>query len=596
MSLFGSLYTGTSGLLAQERSTAVISENIANISTTGYKRQDVAFQDMLSTNKYTTRENGSVSSTRVNRIDQQGGIQQTGATTDLAVIGDGFFAVRAPGAATDDRFLYTRNGTFQANQNGTLQNSAGYELYGWPVDQSGVVAAGTDTSSLQLVDIDLFSTQATPTTAGELALNLDASETVIDPHGLIPAQQLPVSNQAAQFTRSIAVYDTNGAERRVTFEFRKTVGPMAHFTSNINAEVNATDTVIDPTGNTPGIIVGDVFQISDGANTLNVTFVNAPANAALNEASTMNEMLALVNGFTDGGGAQVFTGSLSDSGGLLFQANDPTATLDITGSSATVLSGGGFNFVVDPLDGDYSYAPDASLTADGAANPNQSAFPPITNTTNPNPFNWWEVSITTIDPADPTGAATVEISKALVNFNGDGTLNATTDANGQALVDLGTIDFDTADATEDAAMVFDIANFSQFSGAYNVIAAEQNGAPLGEFVGVEVGRDGLVESVFSNGERVPSFQIPLASFVNVNGLERISGTAFAETEDSSTVTLFAAGDGGTGLLQSSSLENSNVDLANEFSMLIVNQRAFSLNSRLITTVDELTELTSRLKR
>jgi flagellar hook protein FlgE len=119
---------------------------------------------------------------------------------------------------------------------------------------------------------------------------------------------------------------------------------------------------------------------------------------------------------------------------------------------------------------------------------------------------------------------------------------------------------------------------------------------LGDFAGVEIDRDGFVYSMFTNGESVPSFKIPLAHFVNVNGLERISGTAFAETENSGIVTIFDSGQGGTGLFQSSSLENSNVDLANEFSLLVVNQRAFSLNSKLISAIDEMTQLTSRLKR
>jgi flagellar hook protein FlgE len=84
--------------------------------------------------------------------------------------------------------------------------------------------------------------------------------------------------------------------------------------------------------------------------------------------------------------------------------------------------------------------------------------------------------------------------------------------------------------------------------------------------------------------------------VNANGLERISGTAFAETENSGGVELFNPGDGGTGFLSVSALETSNVDIAEEFSELIVSQRAFSMNSRLITTVDEMTENLVQLKR
>ncbi len=596
MSLFGSLYTGTAGMLAQERATAVTSENIANITTTGYKRQDTAFHELVTsgTGRYSSDQNGSVSSARLNRVTQQGAVQQTNSTTDLAIIGSGFFAVRAPGAAADEGFLYTRNGTFQPDSNGILRNSAGYELYGWPTDQNGLATSGPSTSSLQLVNVDLFQTQTTPTSFGELSINLSATEAPIDPHTLVPAQLLPVSAQAADFSRSLTVYDEAGTARLVNFEFRHTIGPMAHFTSGSGEIFNATDVLVDPLGPTPGILAGDVLQVTDGTNTLDVTFAD-PADISLNQANTMKDVIDVINNFTDGGGANPYTARL-ENGRLLVQANDPTATLDITGSSASVLGGTGLAIIPDPADADYAYAPEADITADGLANPNQSAFPPIADTTTPNPFNWWEVRITTVDPANPTSGTNVEVLKGLINFNGDGTFNVTEDANGQALVDLGTLTFDNADPTSTVTMNVDMADFSQFSGGYNVIAAEQNGAPLGSLVGVEITREGVVESVFSNGERVPAFQIPLAHFTNANGLERISGTAFRETANSGEVTLFDAGLGGTGLLQASSLEGSNVDLADEFSNLIVTQRAFGLNSRLINTIDEMTQQLAQLKR
>jgi flagellar hook protein FlgE len=602
MGFFGALYTGTAGLLAQERSTAVTSENIANSTTTGYKRQDVAFSELVNTNKSTTSRSGGVSSQRLNQITLQGGISQSSSGTDVAITGNGFFAVRAPGADPESNFLYTRNGSFQPDSQGILRNSAGFSLYGWPI-VNGATVSGTTTDSLQEVDVDILQTQSLPTTFATISLNLDANETPVNPRQLTPPQDLPVNSvAAAPFTRGLIVYDSNGAERRLNFEFRPVTGPMAHFGSQTAVGTNGLDRTdiladITGTGPTPSILDGDILQVNDGTNTLNVTFRSGVADPALNEASSVGDMINLLNNFTDAGGQNPFTATIDDSGQLLVQANDPTVTLDITGSSATVLGAGGLNIIQDP-DGvpDYTYEPQASLTANGVANPNQTNFPTFADAARPNPFHWWEVTTTIADPANPTGSAQIELSKGLLNFDDTGSLNAALDADGQAILSLGNINFDNATAGEETSIDINIGRFTQFGGNYDVIFEEQNGAELGTFTGTQITREGIVQSVFSNGQIVDSYQIPLARFVNANGLERISGTAFAVTENSGDVELFDPGAGGTGFLSVSALETSNVDIAEEFSELIVSQRAFSMNSRVITTVDELTENLVQLKR
>ena len=596
MSLFSSLYTGTAGLMAQTKSTNVISENIANLNTTGYKRQEVAFHELVANNSQTVNGSNSVTSDRINRIDQQGGVLTTSSATDLAIVGDGFFVVREPGAAQDDAFRYTRNGTFQEDAFGILRNSAGFELYGWPIDQNGVVATGTTTDSLEVVDIDLLATQTLPTTFGEMIINLDAGETRIDPHTLIPAQTLPVSNQQAQFGRSLSVYDQNGTEQLVTLDFRRTVGPMAHFTSDTSTPMNITDSLVDnPTGPTPGITAGDTLTLEIGTFSLDVNFVAAPADTSLNEANTLQDVVDVINNYTISG-LNRYRASVTDEGRLLVQSVFPTDTVEITNSDANVLGATGLNFIQDPDGADYTYEPEALVTTNSLANPQQTSFPAFDNLLSANPFGWWEVSVTTVDPTDPTSGTNVERLKGLINFNGDGSLNAVTNADGQAILDLGTLTFDDATPGSEVTMTLDIGSFTQFSGDYNVLLADQNGAPVGTLTGIEVTREGIVQSVFNNGIRVDSYQIPLADFTNVNGLERISGTAFAETEGSGAPTIGGPTENGLGSLLTASLENSNVDLSNEFSLMIVNQRAFSLNSRLITTVDEMTELVGRLKR
>jgi len=95
MGLFGSLFTGVSGLSAESQSTAMIANNIANTNTIGFKRSDASFSSLVTTQSRSSEFSpGTVSVTRIQRVDQQGALQQTSSATDVAVSGNGFFPVK----------------------------------------------------------------------------------------------------------------------------------------------------------------------------------------------------------------------------------------------------------------------------------------------------------------------------------------------------------------------------------------------------------------------------------------------------------------------------------------------------------------------
>ncbi len=134
-----SLDIGATGMLAQQMNVDVISNNIANMTTTGYKRQRAAFQDLLyqninrpgstSSNAATTVPTGiqlglGVRSGAVYRMHGQGSIQITENPLDLAIKGEGFFQIETPGGET----AYTRDGTFQLNENGEIVTTQGYAV------------------------------------------------------------------------------------------------------------------------------------------------------------------------------------------------------------------------------------------------------------------------------------------------------------------------------------------------------------------------------------------------------------------------------------------------------------------------------------
>ncbi|GHU03372.1 hypothetical protein FACS1894186_8650 [Alphaproteobacteria bacterium] len=108
---------------------------------------------------------------------------------------------------------------------------------------------------------------------------------------------------------------------------------------------------------------------------------------------------------------------------------------------------------------------------------------------------------------------------------------------------------------------------------------------------MSISEDGTVIAMFNNGQTRAIAQIPLATFVNPNGLESMTGNAWYETDYSGAATLKTGGTGGAGEISQASLESSTVDVAEEFTDMIITQRAYSAASKSIITADEmLTEL------
>lgn len=590
MGLFGSLFTGVSGLFAQSQNTAIISNNIANVSTTGFKRSEASFQSLVTTESRLSRYSpGTVSVNRLQRVDQQGSIQQTSSATDAAISGNGFFPVKRS-TAFGQEFLYTRAGQFSEDSQGLLRNASGFVLYAWPIDSTGNLPANQgDLVSLVPADVAFLGGLTRPTTVAELAINLDADQVPIDPHTLAVAQQLPVGTQPAQFSRGLTVFDELGSAQTVTLEYRKVVGPMAHFTSNAGSVMEITDILADPAGPTPNINDLDSFSITDGINPAEtIVFRNAAAPIPLgaNEVQTVEQLINRIEAY---GGGGILDARLTSTGQLLVQSVTPTSTLtiaDVVGTSLTGVST--LNIIPDPSSGTLTFNPDFDITTNlpaGVYDDQATNFPQFANLATPNTQGWWEMRV-----VHPNGST---ITQGLLNFAGDGTLNASADANGDIDVELNNIDWGNGSALQDFSL--NIERFSQFAGNFDVIFSDQNGAELGLRTGVELTRDGTIVARFSNGASAALYKVPLITFANSNGLTEVSGTAYTESEESGEENLREAGTGGAGFVEASTLEASNVDLADEFARLIVAQRAFGASTRVITTVDQMTEELLRLR-
>jgi flagellar hook protein FlgE len=137
---------------------------------------------------------------------------------------------------------------------------------------------------------------------------------------------------------------------------------------------------------------------------------------------------------------------------------------------------------------------------------------------------------------------------------------------------------------------------TQFDSPSTLNSTTVDGALFGAFAGVEVSQDGFVSARFSNGVVRQIYQIPIATVANPNGMASVGGASFQVTENSGVFTMNVPGRGAAGSIAASSVENSNVDIATEFSNLIVTQRAYSASSRIITTADEMLAEAIQMKR
>jgi flagellar hook protein FlgE len=141
------------------------------------------------------------------------------------------------------------------------------------------------------------------------------------------------------------------------------------------------------------------------------------------------------------------------------------------------------------------------------------------------------------------------------------------------------------------------AGLTQFAGDnIDVSRLTQDGVPQGLLNDVRIRDNGDVELQYDNGRSRIFFRVPLAQFNDASALQREVAQGFTETFDSGSVRIGNAGDNGAGTMRGSALEGSNVDIAEEFSKMIVTQRAFSANTRVITTADEMLADIINIKR
>ncbi|MEM8598196.1 MAG: flagellar hook-basal body complex protein, partial [Pseudomonadota bacterium] len=217
MTLSSSLSAGVAGLQANATRLAVLSDNIANSSTAGYRRGEVDFNSLVIPSGPGRYSAGGVRANAYRDVAASGTLIASSNATDIAISGRGFLPVTEETSVNlppnERPFLLTATGSFERSADGFLTTRSGLTLMGWPTDGSGnllnnVIRDGP--ADLVPVQVTPFLTTADPTTEAELVLNL-------------PAQDTAAGSSGDSYTTVIEYFDGVGRRNELTAVFTPTV-------------------------------------------------------------------------------------------------------------------------------------------------------------------------------------------------------------------------------------------------------------------------------------------------------------------------------------------------------------------------------------
>lgn len=318
MSLTGALSSAISALSAQSQSLSMISDNIANSDTTGYKTTSAMFDALVTASSNTTSyASGGVTVAGRANISQQGLLAATSNATDVAIQGSGFFVVTS--ATSGGVTSYTRNGAFTINNVGYLENNGSY-LEGWRTDADGNVVGSESASNLSAINTQIASTSGSATTKTTIAANLPSDAATGD-----------------TYTSSMTVYDSLGAANTMQITWTKT-GSNAWSASFANP--TSTSDTTTATGTASGTIA--------------ITF-NSDGSLA---STSPDPATVSITGWTDGAADSTITmdlGTVGATDGLTqYASGETTPAVNVTSIDSDGLSYGklssvsiGKNGVVD---------------------------------------------------------------------------------------------------------------------------------------------------------------------------------------------------------------------------------------------------------
>ena len=609
MGIFDALNTAVGGLQAQSFALQNISGNIANASTTGYKGIGTTFEDLIPDSTTPNKQvAGGVTAFAQATITTQGTVSGTTVGTNMAINGDGFFSVQKPTSVVDNAPVfngvtdYTRRGDFQVNANGNLVNGAGYYLMGVAVDPKTGNPLGNVPTVLQFQN-NFIPAQAT--TAIQYAANLPTQ----------PQTQASSAGPAGTITADGGLNPSDFASNPLPVG---TAAPLVSTTITGTVVNNQMGTPVPITANTAlsgtapsdslaaGFAAGDAITV-DGTT---ITFVASGATG--NQLNVTDNVGALLNKIAALTGATASVSTTPPTAGQISLATGTAKNLSITVASG--LTPALTTSTTNALQG-LGFA-GGSITQARAAGTNVGTggvtFPDLTTFTNESISGGAVTAYNTAGTPVNLQLRWAKTDSAALGSGHQDTWNLfyqanTTAATGsQAWVNAGTnftfsasgaLASPTGSSVAIPSVVVDgqalgalslnissgaLTQFASSSGATTINGITQNGFAAGQLQSVAVNNSGLVVGTFSNGQNIDLASVTLSHFNGTNYLKALDGGAYQATDLSGVAIL-----GASGTIAGSSLEGSNTDIADEFTKLIVTQQAYSANTKVITTANDM---------
>ncbi|MFQ5714623.1 MAG: flagellar hook protein FlgE [Candidatus Scalinduaceae bacterium] len=522
------LASGISGLRTSQTALNVIGDNLANLNTSGFKSSRVNFSDELS------------QILKAAQAPATGGIGgknplQTGTGARVASIDVDFAqgSLEPTGRPFDlaiqgDGFFIVTDGTQDFY---TRAGAFNLDLNNDLVDSaSGLKVRGT-TGTINIPVNTVVPANATTTV--DMVGNLDS------------ATLTGAVNQVVTATSPFTV-----------------AGPLPA------TQGTALNSLLQ---NTAAYVIGDTINVT--GDETNGTDVSASFTyGAANDGTTLGDLRNFISASYG-----TATATIDASGNIVLTADAPGSSNHIVTLADASGNTGGTTF------------PSFSITTAGSGSTFVTTVPvfdaqgksfPVTLTFNKTAANTWAVTAT----MKPVDGSVASLGITAINFNTDGSFASITGTT--AL----TINLPAGAGTQVVNLNLGLANafngLTQLSATSSAAAVSQDGFGAGFFQSSSVNADGTIDALFTNGQTQTLDQIQLATFANPAGLEKQGRNLLIPSVSSGQTVLRLAGSGSTGSITSGSLEGSNVDIAEEFTKLIISERAFQANARTITTTDE----------
>ena len=573
-----SLYSGVTGLTTHQTRMDVIGNNIANVNTVGYKSQSVQFAELLyqttsnASGPNATAGTGGVNAKQIGlgvktgaistAITRAGSAETTNYPFDLCITGDSFFVVNN---GLDN--FFTRDGSFNVDAAGNLVlSSTGYNVMGWQVDETGNIKQDT-VSALRIMSAANMTYPPESTTLAYVS-------------GIIDKNSTDFTNADGK-VMNLNFYDKRGYSYTAKLAIKKMDAEGQYSCEVVK--------VLDAKGNE---VEGLTAKL--GGSNLIPFAGNATKSLDVSSGFTVNGSGDLTCEIELDGTTYKFTES--ENGGVTITKQDGSA-VDDEKEIWKKLVDEKFPTITN-VDEFLKYATTIEVTTDGGNKEQKNCtigdnFLTLIKDAQSSTEHKNEIVLT----GKMADSVILRYSPATGEFQGIGT---GTDATTTGVLRLtGT----RMDNFNDITIDFSASSNVNNEGTSTVSATSGDkdgygaGRKLGDMTGVSIQNNGMIYATYDNGQSKLLGQIAVASFANASGLAKEGDNLYSATQNSGQfdgIGIDITADGG--YMTTGELEMSNVDLSAELTGMIVTQRGFQANSRIITVSDSMLEELVNLKR